>query len=72
MPLNSYLIDKKIEEIPLSNNSIIVSVLREENYIIARADLKIKFADHIYILIDQEHYTFENKEIVTLINKKNK
>ncbi len=72
VPLNSYLIDKKIEEIPLSNNSIIVSVLREENYIIARADLKIKFADHIYILIDQEHYTFENKEIVTLINKKNK
>lgn len=72
VPLNSSLIGKAIEEIPLSNNSIIVSVLREENYIIARKDLKIKFADHIYILIDQEHYIFENKEIVTLINKKNK
>lgn len=72
VPLNSFLIGKTIGEIPLSNNSIIVSVLRGESYIIARGDLEIKFADHLYILIDQESYHFENKEITAIINKTEK
>lgn len=72
VPLNSNLIGMTIGEIPLSNNSIIVSVMRENNYIIARGDLKIKFADQLHILIDQEHYFFENKEIVSIINETDK
>lgn len=72
VPLDSFLIGMKIEEINLSNNSIIISILRENNYLIAHKDLEIKFADELYILIDQDNYHFENKEIISLINKNRK
>lgn len=70
VPLNSILIGMKVSEIPLSKNSLIISVLRENNYIIADKDLTIKFADQLYVLIDQEHYHIENKQILAIFNKK--
>lgn len=71
VPLGSPLIGKKISQIPISKNSIIVSVTRKGNEMIAYNDLIIKYGDTLHILMDYNHYKDDNKEIFSLLNENN-
>lgn len=69
VPHDSHLIGKMIEEIPLPNNSIIISIRRGQEFLIAKNNIKIQYADQIFILIDSVDYPFENKEISFLFKQ---
>lgn len=72
VPYDSPLIGMKISEVPLSNNSIIVSITRGASHLIANNDIEIKYADQLFILMDCNQYPYEDKEIISLLNNKDR
>lgn len=72
VPLDCKYIGMKIKDIPFPENSIVVSITREGQYLIANEEIKIKYADQIFVLMDSNTYSYENREIENLIYKSKK
>ena len=69
VPLDCDFINQEIHNIPFPKNAIVVSIIRDGSYIIARDDLKIKYGDQIHFLTDVNDYPYVHEEIEFLINK---
>ena len=70
VPLECEYIGVEIEKIPLTKNSIVVSVIRNGSYVIAQSDFKINYGDQIHILTDVNDFPYANQEIEEIINGK--
>lgn len=70
VPLECRYIGVEIQNIPFPKNSIVVSVIRNGSYVIAREDFKINYGDQIQILTDVNDFPFANREIEEIINGK--
>ncbi|WP_458405280.1 chloride channel protein [Methanobrevibacter sp.] len=69
VPLNCNYINFKIKDIPFPKNAIVVSVIRNGKYIIAKEDFKIQYSDQIQILADSNDYPFIREEIEELFKE---
>ena len=67
VPLECKYIGVEIENIPFPKNSIVVSVIRNGSYVIAREDFKINYGDQIHILTDVNDFPYANREIEQII-----
>ena len=70
VPLDCKYIGVEIQNIPFPKNSIVVSVIRNGSYVIAREDFKINYGDQIHILTDVNDFPYANREIEEIINGK--
>ena len=70
VPLDCKYIGTEIQNIPFPKNSIVVSVIRNGSYVIAREDFKINYGDQIHILTDVNDFPYANREIEEIINGK--
>ena len=70
VPLECKYIGVEIENIPFPKNSIVVSVIRNGSYVIAREDFKINYGDQIHILTDVNDFPYANREIEQIIYDK--
>ena len=70
VPLDCKYIGVEIQNIPFPKNSIVVSVIRNGSYVIAKEDFKINYGDQIHILTDVNDFPYANREIEELINGK--
>lgn len=70
VPLDCFYIGKKIKDIPFPDSCIVVSITREGDYLLANDEIRIKYADQLFVLLDLDNYSSENKEIEYLIYKK--
>lgn len=70
VPLDCKYIGVEIQNIPFPKNSIVVSVIRNGSYVIAKEDFKISYGDQIHILTDVNDFPYANREIEELINGK--
>ncbi len=66
VPLDCNYINFKIKDIPFPKNAIVVSLIRNGKYVIAKEDLNIKYGDQIQILADVNDYPFIRQEIEEL------
>ena len=66
VPLDCDYINFKIKDIPFPKNAIVVSVIRNGKYVIAKEDFKIQYSDQIQILADVNDYPFIKEEIEDL------
>ncbi|WP_407414550.1 chloride channel protein [Methanobrevibacter sp.] len=70
VPLDCKYIGVEIQNIPFPKNSIVVSVIRNGSYVIAKEDFKINYGDQIHILTDVNDFPYANREIEEIINGK--
>ena len=63
----NHLIDKKIKDINLSSQTLIVAIIRQNTLLTPTGDHKIKFGDQIYILTEKKVCS----DLELLCNKKN-
>ena len=66
VPLDCNYLNFKIKDIPFPKNAIVVSIIRNGKYVIAREDFKIQYADQIQILTDSNDYPYVREEIEEL------
>ena len=67
IPLKSSFNGKRIKDINLPENTLIVSISRDGENIIAQDDFKLNFGDELFILMDSSTYSEDNKIIEQLI-----
>ena len=66
VPLDCDYINFKIKDIPFPKNAIVVSVIRNGQYIIPTEDFNIKYSDQVQILTDVNDYPYVREEIEEL------
>ena len=67
VPIDCALIGEKIWELPIPKSAMIVSVVRSGNTLIPNEDLKLKYADELFIIMNQNTYSEDNQKIESLI-----
>ena len=61
------LIGTKIWELPIPKSAMVVSVVRSGNTLIPDEDLELKYADELFIIMNQNTYPDDNQKIESLI-----
>ena len=67
VPMDCALIGTKIWELPIPKSAMVVSVVRSGNTLIPDEDLKLKYADELFIIMNQNTYPEDNQKIESLI-----
>ena len=67
VPMDCALIGTKIWELPIPKSAMVVSVVRSGNTLIPDEDLELKYADELFIIMNQNTYSDDNQKIESLI-----
>lgn len=67
VPIDCALIGEKIWDLPLPKSAMVVSVVRTGDTLIPDENLRLKYADELFIIMNQSTYSQDNKEIESLI-----
>ena len=67
VPMDCALIGTKIWELPIPKSAMVVSVVRSGNTLIPDEDLELKYADELFIIMNQNTYPDDNQKIESLI-----
>jgi H+/Cl- antiporter ClcA len=67
VPIDCTLIGTKIWELPIPKSAMVVSVVRSGNTLIPDEDLELKYADELFIIMNQNTYSEDNQKIESLI-----
>ncbi len=67
VPIDCGLIGQKIWELPIPKSAMVVSVVRSGNTLIPNEDLELKYADELFIIMNQNTYQEDNRKIESLI-----
>ena len=67
VPIDCALIGQKVWDLPLPKSAMVVSVVRSGNTLIPDEDLRVKYADELFVIMNYKTYYEDNKEIEKLI-----
>ncbi|MBQ6813120.1 MAG: ClC family H(+)/Cl(-) exchange transporter [Methanobrevibacter sp.] len=67
VPMDCALIGQKVWELPIPKTAMVVSVVRSGNTLIPDENLELKYADELFIIMNQNTYSEDNNKIESLI-----
>lgn len=67
VPIDCALIGTKIWELPIPKSAMVVSIVRSGHTLIPNEDLELKYADELFIIMNQNTYSEDNQKIESLI-----
>ena len=67
VPLSSSCENRKLNDIPLPDTILVISIIRDDNYIIPDEDTVLKYGDELYILMESGRFSKDNRKIEKII-----
>ncbi len=67
VPMDCALIGEKIWNLPIPKSAMVVSVVRSGHTLIPDEELELKYADELFIIMNQKTYSEDNQKIESLI-----
>lgn len=68
VPLNCRYNNTKISKLPLPETVLVISIIRDNEYIIPNEETELKYSDELYILMESDRYKTDNEKIEKIIN----
>ncbi len=69
IPLNCKFNDKLLNEIPFPKTVLIISITRDNQYLIPNEKTYLKYGDELFVLIESNRYVTDNAKIEKIINE---
>ncbi|MDO5820610.1 MAG: ClC family H(+)/Cl(-) exchange transporter [Methanobrevibacter sp.] len=67
VPIDCALIGQKVWDLPIPKSAMVVSIVRSGNTLIPDDELRVKYADELFVIMNYKTYYEDNKEIERLI-----